>query len=301
MPLLHWENAENAEKKQILVDAASDDVQRWRFARTIGNEEYDALKIALNADRSHQKGDADDAPLWWRMSRREVIDFLLIAQRSECSEGKYDCAVCGQSYLAAEQRSRLEHVIPKADAILNDIFNHVLTCTECNNLKGDKYTLSGARWQIQMEGRRKVDFARAEQAGLNAARMRILLLNAAFAVGEADRWMNKMRTKADIIASFPIRKGVMTPKGRRMSYALDKIIYPFLGDMFLAHRCQQCLAFRDCVCPALMKRLRRMPGLGSALARIMALRQRTILWEVRLRWWWCGRRYGYKPVSKRGE
>ena len=71
----------------------------------------------------------------------------------------------------------LEHGVPKADLVFNNLQNHLLTCQDCNRLRGDRYTITGAR-ALLLSGRhgRHVNESAALWAVQRARRMVILIM-----------------------------------------------------------------------------------------------------------------------------
>lgn len=306
MPLLHWENADIDGKNEILAGASQDEAQRWALARIVGGEELALLRRFRDESSKRFPDSSPLEPLWWTLSKRQVDELFFLAQRSEGREGCYDCAVCGVPTLFRGGVKKLEHVVSKADARLDDIFNHVLTCEECNDVKGDRYTLAGARKRIKDERKREVMESRALMSARNAARMRFMILHVDFVIEEHDTWVMKMELEDVLMKRFPTRGfdgrddvGVSTPKGRRMHWAMLSMKRPIFGEYFIAHRCPQCLAFVGCECPFMMRAIRGVFLVCRVIDRLMLMRQWTIRWEVWLMWWWLLRKKSDKRLMRR--
>lgn len=85
-----------------------------------------------------------DEPKGRRMSRAEMVDYLLDQQGWKCQgcDREFD----DPRYL------ELDHNTPRSDGGLNHISNRILLCGPCNKLKSNTYTLSGLRRQSKKQG-----------------------------------------------------------------------------------------------------------------------------------------------------
>lgn len=83
-------------------------------------------------------------PIGPRMSRAEMLDFLLTQHGSKCQG--CDRTFDDPRYL------ELDHNTPRSDGGLNHITNRILLCGPCNRLKSNQYTLSGLRRQNRKLG-----------------------------------------------------------------------------------------------------------------------------------------------------
>ena len=78
-----------------------------------------------------------DEPKGRKMSRAEMLEFLLHQKGSKCQG-------CDREF-DDERFLELDHNTPRSDGGLNHISNRVLLCGPCNKAKSNQYTLSGLR------------------------------------------------------------------------------------------------------------------------------------------------------------
>ena len=78
-----------------------------------------------------------DEPKGRKMSRAEMLEFLLDQKGSKCKG-------CDREF-DDERYLELDHNTPRSDGGLNHISNRILLCGPCNKAKSNQYTLSGLR------------------------------------------------------------------------------------------------------------------------------------------------------------
>ena len=78
------------------------------------------------------------------MSRQQMLELLLKQKGPKCQG--CDRVFDDPRYL------QLDHNTPRSDGGLNHISNRVLLCGPCNNLKSNKFTLSGLRSENKKRG-----------------------------------------------------------------------------------------------------------------------------------------------------
>lgn len=164
-----WRDLSASERNGMLVRAEWSEGGLIALAETLS---WDEIEILLNLY------DGEVMPRWARLTKREVKGLLLRLQQSDCGVGKFDCAICGQCYDSEESGvMTLEHGVPKADLVFNNLQNHLLTCQACNRLRGDRYTITGARAMLA-SGRhgRDVNMGAALWAVQRVQRMVILIM-----------------------------------------------------------------------------------------------------------------------------
>ena len=164
-----WRDLSVSERNGMLVRAEWSEDGLIALAETLS---WDEIEILLDLY------DGEVMPRWARLTKREVKGLLLRLQQSDCGAGKFDCAICGQCYDSEESGvMTLEHGVPKADLVFNNLQNHLLTCQACNRLRGDRYTISGARAMLA-SGRhgRTVNKSAALWAVQRVQRMVILIM-----------------------------------------------------------------------------------------------------------------------------
>lgn len=164
-----WWDLSASERNGMLARAEWSECGLIALAETLN---WDEIEILLDLY------DGELMPRWARLTKKEVKALLLRLQQSDCGAGWFDCAICGQCYDSEESGvMTLEHSAPKADLVFNNLQNHLLTCQDCNRLRGDRYTITGARAMLS-SGRhgRSVNKSAAIWAVQRARRMVILIM-----------------------------------------------------------------------------------------------------------------------------
>lgn len=143
----------------------------WEYAKTITDEE-----IIRWSDHIEYVSAGNEMSLWNSLTRRQVIDLLLDAQSTVGASDRFDCVICGLSWIKLERVQTLEHIIPKADLGDNDLLNHGISCNECNSLKGSRYSVNGTRRLLIGRGK-EVNEEVANDVMSRVHRLRILIKN----------------------------------------------------------------------------------------------------------------------------
>ena len=114
-----------------------------------------------------------DEPRIPRIRRVDVIGMLMDWQASLDGSGRFDCAICGHSFMRDD--ASLEHIIPRANIEISSLDNHCLTCVSCNGGRGANYTLTGYRNLLMARSHIVVNRERALLALDRVRRMTLLI------------------------------------------------------------------------------------------------------------------------------
>ena len=171
-----WALSTADERAAILARVVKTDDGLNDFEKTITVNDLILLQRLDDPNRPN-KGRLSPArrPLVWRLTWNETKKLLYDAQRNKDNPDKYDCVICGQSYV--EDEMDIDHRIPKSEGGVDNITNHMLTCIPCNRLKGSDYTYTGARKELRRQGDRAIDEDAAKHALQNVEKMILLIAN----------------------------------------------------------------------------------------------------------------------------
>ncbi len=143
-----WDKAKDVvidrlEQKGLIVPKG---IRKTTIARQTYMFSQDLHFISIPPDRTDDGEEAVpflktklkvDEPKGRKMSRAEMLEFLLDQKGSKCQG-------CDREF-DDERYLELDHNTPRSDGGLNHISNRILLCGPCNKAKSNQYTLSGLR------------------------------------------------------------------------------------------------------------------------------------------------------------
>ena len=177
-----WHLATNSMRSDMLHDARNTEVGLENLAKTVTFGETMLFLQLRDAKRlNEERLPTSKFRMIWRLGWHEVNQVLCYAQKSEGDTDRYDCVICGQSYTKDEMD--IDHSIPRADIVVDNIINYALTCIPCNRLKGEDYTNIGTR-KILIQRGDNVDVVAAEDALLRVHRIQMLIWHYEYVANE---------------------------------------------------------------------------------------------------------------------
>lgn len=288
-----WRAYSTDTMKEMVSDQDPGFLKLRQLWRTVTPYEADMFRGLREVKRATDKDIPQLLPIAWRLQKKEVKAILLHAQRSDEGIDMWDYVICGQAFPNGAEE--IEHLLPKADVEVSKLFNHALTCGDCNDKKCEIYSYTGARGEVIKAGGAVCEDT-ADRAMYSVRRMHTLLCSLDIAITAFDKRAANFQAKLAFVQSLDTRPtefaGVyrMTPKARRMyrsnpiDVAIRNMVREQRGDTYTSPYCPLCYGFiargldANCECsPTLTKAMRFAPFRGCVQARNLAT-------EVYVKW-----------------